>query len=123
MSGLLDTQMRALAVSLISTYGKAASWKASGATSTYDPATRRTTELGATYSVLIAPPAPVTVSIIDGVTVQATDISTSIAASGLAFTPSIGDRVTIDGASYSVTSVSPAYSGELVALYEVTCRK
>lgn len=123
MTGALDTKMRALALSLISRYGQSATWSAIGGSSTFNPATGRTTEAGSSYSVTVSPPSPVDISLVDGSTIQATDETVLIAASGLAFTPKIGDRVTLSSVAYRVVRVSPIFSGAQVAAYEAQCRK
>lgn len=121
MTGALDTRARSLALSAISRFGRAATWTV--VTNSFDPSTRRSSPTETSHAVTISPPSPFAIELVDGVTIQASDVAVMIAASGLAFTPAIGDRVTTGSVSYRVVAVSPVASGELIAAYEVQCRK
>lgn len=123
MTGALDTKMRAVAENLISRFGKAATWVHVSSV-TPNPATGTASRTTTSYSVTISPPQAFDPSSMRTATqFDAGDVSTSgevgvtLAASGLAFTPAVGDLVTIDSKTWQVVGVQPIYSGELVAAY------
>jgi len=55
--------------------------------------------------------------------IQEGDKKVTIAASGLAFTPNIGDLITAFGVRYVVTSIASQTSGSAIALYVLHLRK
>ena len=117
----LDATFRPLAHNLIAKYGKNVTFTKTTA-GTFDPVTGTTIGSTSTDTVVkIAPPAAVDVAEVNGTSIQTGDLKVSVAA--LDYTPDINQTVTIDGATYDVVSVSPVYSGELVALYDCQVRK
>lgn len=121
--GLLDTPLAGVANTLISLLGKSL---------TYIEVTE------GTYSAVTLKKTPTTASTtIKGSvgnfsrnevrgTIQATDIKVLVARtdSGLPTAgPKVKDRLTIDSVTYEIIAVTPTFSGDSVALYELAVRK
>ena len=121
MPGKLDGVMVPLAKKLIGDFGKTVTYKQ--LSSSYDASTGKTTSAETASSAVIAPPAPYRQNRIDGSTIQNGDVTSSVAASAIAFVPAIGDRVDLNAVDWQVVGVNPVFSGELVALYELQLRQ
>jgi len=119
----VETRLRARALSLLSRRGKTVTITIP-ASETYVPTTGGVT-LGANqpYSVKATPPEPYESRYVNGDTIHADDMRIFIAAKDLEFTPAKGQTVTIDTLKWRIVKVSPVYSGELVALYELQLRR
>ena len=119
----LDVKARATALRLITKFGKAVSY-VSVTDGVYDPATGAVspTEVSSSIKALI-----VSYSLRgDGFTsglIREGDRKITFAASGIVFSPKVGDKVSFDSETFAVLNVSPTYSGELVAIYTVRGRK
>lgn len=117
----LDDRILPLALNLIAKFGKAAT--VYDAYTDVDVATGRTSTVPDSWSVTIAPPSPVNSKYVNGDIVIETDMQTMIAASGLAFTPSVGMRVVFDSTDYKVVAAQPLYSGESIAAWRLIARR
>lgn len=119
MVTVLDTKIPAIVVSVLATYGK-------NVTVTVTTPGEPSADGGSfpdassdTYTVKASPPYPVKQAYTLRDTTTSAEAAMLIAGSGLAFTPEVGNRVTIDGAVWIVESASPIYSGELVCAWEL----
>lgn len=121
MTGALDTEMRALAVELISEFGKSVTWTKYASTVT--PSTGVVTRTGTNYTVTISPPIGPDSRYKPTTLIREGDRLVTVAASGLAFTPLEGDELTIDAATWRVVAVQAVYSGSLVAAYTAQIRR
>lgn len=121
MTGALDTKMRAIAVSLIDRFGKSVTWTKYASTVT--PSTGVVTRTGTSYTVTITPPMGPDSSYKPTSLIREGDRLVTVAASGLAFTPTEGDELTIDAATWRVVAVQAVYSGSLVAAYTAQIRR
>lgn len=119
----LDTKARATALRLVAKYGKSVTY-ISLSDGTYDTSMGAATPVETSYTIkaVIEPYKAHSDGFSSGV-VREGDRKISFAASGLAFTPKAGDKITVDGESLAVLRTTPIYSGELVALYYVHGRK
>lgn len=119
MPTVLDTRIRPKVASIISDLGKPVVFRIPAAAS-YDPTTGESVEVSPVeYTVKATPPNPVVIDSRDGSTVLRQTKGIILAAQGLAFTPAVGQSVLIDGVEAAVVSVSPIYSGELIAAFQV----
>lgn len=94
-------------------------------TAAYNPATGETTLGDAVdYQKKIIPPYPYHSKYIDGDLVQAGDMQTGIAASGLEFVPGPSTmKVIIDSKAWKIVDSQPVYSKEQVVLYMLQLRR
>ena len=119
----LDTELRLVAQTLISDLGKLVDFSVP-ATKTYDPTTGIVTEGAITvHSVKVSPPERYEERFVDEDLIRARDLRISLAALGLAFTPDLAMLVTIDSIAFDIIHITPVYSGELIALYELQLRQ
>ena len=123
-------EMRDLAVELHSEeeFGIPATWVS--ITRALDVSGGKTTPTTVTRAVSIAPPGRVSEALIDGTTILATDLVTSMAAKGLGFTPTLNDRLRLvddDGNTqeYTVSALGldRLQPGPLSAAYTIRLRK
>lgn len=70
-----------------------------------------------------SPPMAYAKKYIDGQSVHEGDMMTMVAASGLTFDPATGMQVLFDGTKWNIVRVSPIYSGDLIAVYELQLRQ
>lgn len=118
MTGQLDSILRPIADDLIQTFGKSATLRRIDIT--HDPITGKPTETTTDYSVIITPPADYSENMVSAGVVERDDLKCSIADLGMSVRPDVRtDHVMFDGKSYTVKDVSPVYSGERVAYYEL----
>ncbi len=124
MATRLDAKFVPLVLSKLETFGKDAVFTVYPSAG-YDPTTGKLTPgTGTPYTVKIIPPYPYEHGYRGPDVIQAGDMQTGIAASGLAFTPKPDAMtVTIDGQVYRIVSVEPIYSGEQVCLYLLQLRR
>ena len=87
----------------------------------YDPTTGNTTAVTGTASVYVTPPFPAT-RYEDGSMVEANTMVSYFAASGLTFTPALGQKVTVAGKDWVVTALNTYYVGDSIGLYEAGLR-
>lgn len=121
----LDAEIGPLALELIDEYGKEVLYQIVTA-GAYDPATASAAPAGE-YQLMKA--------IVEDYSLQGSgqafasglvesgDKKLTIAGALFVEAPTPGDLVTIDGGVYTVLNVKAVYSGELVAIYEIQCRK
>lgn len=117
----LDDKLVPRALALIEKHGKVGSFRISS--KVYNEATGKVVETVTNVSRKVSPPYEFDKRLVNGDTIKATDLKVIVAASGLSFTPSIGNQLTLDGTSYHVLNVSPHYTGELIAAYTLHLRK
>lgn len=116
-----DKRFRNLARNMIAKYGKEVVFSKPG-TASYDPVTGTNTPgTPTTATVKVSPPEAFKVNEVNGTTIQAQDVKVSTAA--IDYVPDISQTVTFDGNTYNIISVSPVYSGDLVAKYDCQLRK
>jgi hypothetical protein len=127
----MDIRAGATAERLIAKYGKVFTYTRL-VVSTYDPATGRQAAPASTAYTLkglvgtlrskggagvggdgFAP----------GTEIYQTDRTVTLAAGDITFVPTAGDRLSIDAVVFTVMKTKPVYSGELVALWELECKK
>lgn len=121
MATSLDNRFRPLAHNLIAKYGKDVTFTKTTA-GTYDPVTGTTTGSTTTdTSVKVTPPSAFDIKEVNGTSIQTGDVKVSTAA--VDYVPDINQSVTFDGNTYNIISVSPVYSGDLVAKYDCQLRK
>lgn len=121
MPTTLDIRMIPRVLAIIAKYGKSATFSAS--TGTYNPASGNVANTATTYSKKIIPPYAYENKYVDGDIIKQGDMRSGVAASGLEFTPTPGMSVEIDSATWKIIAVSPVYTGELIAMYELQLRK
>ena len=120
---VLDDKLVPKAKELLDKFGKSATFSVSGF-SQYDPNTGEVTVgTPTTYTVKVTPPSPFDKNYQPGGTTEASDLRVYLAASGLSFTPSNGQKVVFDSESYNVIAVETIFSGDSVALYGVRIRR
>ena len=119
----LDATLRPVARQLINQFGKTVTLS-KVTQGTYDPVSG-TYSSGCTtdHTVKVSPPESYDQADIDGSLVQRDDFEVQLAALGAPAIPEIGDTITMDGESYSIITAPPVYSGELIAVYKLQCRK
>lgn len=118
----LDNDFVPLALEMIAEHGRDVTFTI--VTETYNPATGQTSEEEPAEVVIKAtPPVPYMRRIVEGRDIEASDLETYIAASGLAFTVSNGLKVTFDGRTFRVVGFEPIYSGEQVCAYSLQLRR
>tara|TARA_R110000823_G_scaffold304377_1_gene426054 strand:- start:808 stop:1176 length:369 start_codon:yes stop_codon:yes gene_type:complete len=119
----LDTTLLAKVAEIADTYGKSVVFQSVGSSS-YNPATGKTTESSITnYTVKVTPPAPYSRTLVDGDLIQTMDVGLLLPAKDLSFTPALGMQVTIDGEVLDIVSMSPLYSGTSVCAYDIQLRQ
>lgn len=118
----LDTVFPGLAARLIDQFGATASLEM--VSKTDDLVTGKVTESISAKNVRITPPEPFSVGLIDGTLVEAGDMSTLVAAEGLAASPVANrDRLVFADEAWQIVSIDPIYSGELAAAYRLQLRR
>lgn len=119
----LDIKARATALRLIAKFGKSVAYTTVSA-GTYNPATGSVVSTGSTSTVkAVIEDYKLYGEAFTAGLIRAGDRKITFAASGIAFNPKTGDKVTFDGDVYEVLDVTPTYSGEQIALYAVHGRK
>lgn len=117
----IDTSSRALAVKMLTKFGKAIAFQ-SIVEGSYDPATgdmAANTVTSSNVQALIKDYNGI--ELMSGV-IQQGDRKVTIAASG-ATLPQPSDKIVIDSETYNIIAVKTIWSGELAALYELQARK
>ena len=91
---------------------------------TYDPETRKSTAGTTTThsNVKSAPPDKYNQRFIDGDLIKQGDMVTYVAGKDAVFTPVINMKVTHQGNVYKAMNVSPIYSGDFIAAWEIQLR-
>lgn len=117
----LDQDLVPAVLELITDFGKSMSFEVYSSQS-YSEIASTVTRSTSTYVTLGLPPEKYDISYVDGDVVRFSDLKTMVAASGLQFTPTPGMKVTFDSKSFTAVGVSPIYSGELVAAWEIQLR-
>ena len=121
MPGQLDNVLRPVAERLIEQFGGPLVYRR--VSRAFDASSGKTTQTETVVNVIGTPPEPYNERRLDGTTIQVGDITSSIKALNLGFTPEVGDKVTFDSALWQVVGVTPVYSGALPALYELQLRQ
>ena len=124
MTTALDTTLPPRVLEVVNKYGKTVTITVTS--STINVALGKIASSSeTTYSKKVSPPAPYKSRYIDGTMIQAHDLQCILPASGLGFTPSLSDEmtVTMDSVVWSVKGFDPMYSGDDVAAYRLQLRK
>lgn len=117
----LDDALVPAAAALLTQFGKTISIEE--VTKVYDETTGKTTiVVVATYTPKAALET-YSIALVNGDTVRHDDLKVTIAAQSLAFTPTIGWKVTIDTVEWRILRVEPLYSGNLVAAWVMQLRR
>lgn len=123
MATALDLQIGPAVLAVIARVGKVVTWtvKSGG---TKNPTAGTVDGVTTTnYTVKCSPPSAYEQRYVDGKLIQQGDAKLILAGQGLAFTPALGQSVTIDGVVWRVLGVDPIYSGELIAAWKVQVRR
>lgn len=118
----LDTRLIPKVLAIVNRLGKSVTFETVSGGS-YDPLTRVVT--GGTMTPVVkkvTPPYEFKNYLIDGDNIRVGDLQIDLPASGLTFTPERGWIVVIDTVRYTVIKVSPVYTGEQIALYNLQLR-
>lgn len=116
-----DDTFRELAHDMIAEFGKIVTFTKT-TPGTYDPVSGTTTGSTTTNtSIKVTPPSAFDIKEVNGTSIQTGDVKVSTAA--VDHVPDINQSVTFDGNTYNIISVSPVYSGDLVAKYDCQLRK
>ncbi len=126
MSGSLDNNLTQVAINLINKFGKDVVYT----NRVYNEPTDTEIaegDLSATssdtdHSIVISPPEPFDVAMINGNTVRTGDTNCFIQGQDVSFSPNISDSLAIDGKVYTVVDFAPLYSGNLIAAYNLHLR-
>lgn len=78
---------------------------------------------GTTYPIKATPPDKYDSRLINGDTVRADDSFILIKGQGLPFTPTLIMRVEFDSLKWNITHITPIYSGELIAAFQLRLRR
>lgn len=126
MATLLDDEFGDLAVELLDEFAERADGTLATRAWTHvdsivdSPSTGTNTRSTTDYDVVTTPPMafdPSAPKYREGDLTQEGAMYIALAGQGLAFTPSVGDTVDIDGKTWTVTGVQPVYAGEVVVLW------
>ena len=98
---------------------KSATWKQEGAYST----TTMTNAAATSTSVTISPPIGFDPKMVDGDTIEDSDVMVLLPSLNLTITPKTGDQVVIDSTNYRVQTITAFDVGDLVVGWEVQLRK
>lgn len=122
--GILDSPLRDLASTLISTFVDTASTLVRVLDSGDDPVTGETFPAAIQpFSVKTTPPENYKLHEIDGTAIQKSDLRLYIAAKDIAISPSPRtDTLNLGGLVLNIIKVSPHYSGDQVCLWEMQVR-
>ncbi len=107
-------------LSILENVGVAATFT-TNTSNTYDPTTGATTAVTSTSSVYVTPPFPAS-RYEDGSMVEANTMVIYFAASGLTFSPTKGQKVTVAGKDWVITALQTYYVGDSIGLYEAGVR-
>ena len=123
MTTALDAEIVPVASELIALYGQDTVFVVP-ASKSYDPATGLTTETSPTnHTEKVTPPAPYDKRWTDSDLIQQDDVRIYLAVSGLTFTPVKDMKVTLLTTEvFKIVKVSPIYSGDDIAVYDLQLR-
>lgn len=118
----LDLRLRPKVLNILETRGATARFYVNQS-SVYDVAVGDVVAGGVeSFDLKVSPPSPADKTVdIGGVQTQV--LVCIVAAMGMEFVPSIGQRMDLDSQSYFIVSVNAVRSGEQVAAYELTLRQ
>jgi len=116
----LDDTFLPLTANLISSFGKSLTFVV--ATDSYDPATGSNTVSEST-SVVKGVLSAYSSRFIDGDLIQNGDLKALIAAQGLTFTPTVGQRVEFNSQKWRIVAIASLYSGDEIAGYRLQLRR
>ena len=125
MTTALDSTLPPRVLEIVNERGKTVTITVTS--NTYSASTGKNSASSATTypDLKISPPAPYESRHVDGTMIQAHDMHCILPASGLGFTPSIEDEITVtfDSVVWSVAGFDPMYSGDDVAAYKLQLRR
>lgn len=117
----LDTLFPGLAARLIDRFGATASLET--VTKIDDLISGKVSETTDAAEIKITPPEPFTIGLIDGILVEAGDMTTLVAGQGMATAPSANrDRLIFAADTWQIVAVDPIYSGDSVTAYRLQLR-
>lgn len=116
---LTPSELQRKVANLVGKYPKTATWTQEGA---YSTATM-SNAAGTPKTVTVSPPTGFHPRMIDGDTIETSDVQVVLPSLDLTFTPKTGDKVVIDSTNYRVEGVTPLDVGALVVGYEIQLRK
>lgn len=122
MPTVLDTEILPEVLDVINTYGKTVT-VTQVAVPSYNADTGVGTPDSTPYSAKASPPDRYDNALIDNDNIQVGDTYIIFAGQGLTFVPRAGMAVTIDSVIWRCITVTPFYSGEQIAAWEVHLRK
>lgn len=122
--GALDSVFRDLASTLIGAFVSNTASLVRAVSVDYDPISGQEMQASVqSYSVKISPPEQFTMDEIDNTTILRYDLKTYIAAKDLVIQPEPRkDTLSFGSVVYNVMKVTPHYSGDQVALWELQLR-
>ncbi len=116
----LDDDLVPAVLELVEELGAAATYVS--ISTAYDPATTDVNVARQNFTIKVTPPQAAK-EFAEGESVEVQDLETIIAASGLLFTPKLGDKLIFQGATYAVVGVPPIYSGDSICAYTLRLRR
>ena len=120
MTGLLDKVSRQVASDMVNKFGKAITL-IRVTEGTYDLTSGTTTNTEVLSSINCVVTEFTSYDFVNGLAVQG-DKKVIIAAQDVAI-PSLADKLTVDGVTYSIVSIGSTSSGELDAIYTLQARR
>lgn len=122
--GALDSVFRDLASTLIGSFVSNTATIVRAVAADYDPVSGQEMQAAVqSYSIKISPPEQFNIDEIDNTTILRYDLRTYIAAKDLAIEPEPRkDTLSFGSVVYNVMKVTPHYSGDQVALWELQLR-
>ena len=122
MTTPLDDRLVPRVLDIIARYGKVLAYSVTTG-ATYNPATsRREGGSTAVHQVKSTPPTGYSHALIGTSGIQAGDQHTLVAAKDLPFDPKVATGVQVDGKDWTIVTVKPIRSGELVAAWDFQIR-
>ena len=118
----LDTSLVPTAYALLQEFGQDAV-HTKKASKTYDPATLEVTEgIDVIQNVKISPPTKYSLFYIASGAVKQGEVVTYLSPENLDFLPEQDHTFTLNGVVYTLLKVDPIYSGNFIAIYEISLK-
>ncbi len=113
------TEIQRKVANLVGRRPKTVTWTQEGAYST----STMTNAAATSATVDVSPPQGFHPRMVDGDTIEISDVMVVLPSLDLTFTPKTGDQVVMDSTNYRVQSILPLDVGSLVVGYEIQLRK
>lgn len=120
MTTRLDDKLVPKAKTLCETYGKSMVFTYFTSGPTYDPTTGQVSSSTTTATVKCTPPEKYKEKYEEGEVSEMEMMVTYLPAEDLAFTPDKNIKVAFDGEDWTIIQIERHYTGESIALYELT---